>query len=118
MKKIEVMKKIFVGAIIMLMLFGVSSQILAYTINTYPTRLDGNIHGQTYDGNFYKRSQHVLGTDREKSTHPVIDMAATGKLDAKTAVAWAGSVTIIGGAVLGVCARFIPEGEQKKLAKK
>ena len=45
-------------------------------------------------------------------------LAATGKLDAKTAVAWAGSVTIIGGAVLGVCARFIPEGEQKKLEKK
>jgi hypothetical protein len=45
-------------------------------------------------------------------------MAATGKLDAETAVAWAGFVTIIGGAVLGVCARFIPEGEQKKLAKK
>ena len=45
-------------------------------------------------------------------------LAATGKMDAKTAVACAGSVTIIGGAVLGVCARFIPEGEQKKLAKK
>ena len=45
-------------------------------------------------------------------------MAATGKMDAKTAVTWAGSVTVIGGAVLGVCARFIPEGEQKKLAKK
>ncbi len=44
-------------------------------------------------------------------------LGATGKLDAKTAIAWAGSVTIIGGAVLGVCARFIPEGEQKKLAK-
>ena len=43
-------------------------------------------------------------------------LGATGKLDAKTAIAWAGSVTIIG-AVLGVCARFIPEGEQKKLAK-
>ena len=45
-------------------------------------------------------------------------LGATGKLDAKTATAWAGAVTIIGGAVLGVCARFIPEGEQKKLAKK
>lgn len=44
-------------------------------------------------------------------------LGAAGKLDAKTAIAWAGSVTIIGGAVLGVCARFIPEGEQKKLAK-
>ena len=45
-------------------------------------------------------------------------LGATGKMDAKVATAWAGSVTIIGGAVLGVCARFIPEGEQKKLAKK
>jgi len=45
-------------------------------------------------------------------------LGATGKMDAKTAVAWAGAVTIIGGAVLGVCARFIPEAEQKKLAKK
>lgn len=45
-------------------------------------------------------------------------LGATGKLDAKTAVTWAGSVTVIGGAVLGVCARFIPEGEQKKLEKK
>lgn len=45
-------------------------------------------------------------------------LGVTGKLDAKAATAWAGSVTIIGGAVLGVCARFIPEGEQKKLAKK
>ena len=45
-------------------------------------------------------------------------LGATGKMDAKTAIAWAGSVTIIGGAVLGVCARFIPEAEQKKLEKK
>ena len=30
----------------------------------------------------------------------------------------AGSVTILGGAVLGICARFIPDGEQKKLEKK
>ena len=45
-------------------------------------------------------------------------LGATGKMDAKSAIAWAGSVTIIGGAVLGVCARFIPEGEQKKLEKK
>ena len=45
-------------------------------------------------------------------------LGATGKMDAKIASAWAGSVTIIGGAVLGVCARFIPDGEQKKLAKK
>ena len=45
-------------------------------------------------------------------------LGSTGKLDGKTATAWAGSVTIIGGAVLGVCARFIPDGEQKKLEKK
>ena len=45
-------------------------------------------------------------------------LGATGKMDAKTAIAWAGSVTIIGGAVLGVCARFIPEAEQKKLENK
>lgn len=45
-------------------------------------------------------------------------LGATGKMDAKVASAWAGSVTIIGGAVLGVCARFIPDGEQKKLEKK
>ena len=45
-------------------------------------------------------------------------LGSTGKLDVKTATALAGSVTIIGGAVLGVFARFIPEGEQKKLAKK
>ena len=44
--------------------------------------------------------------------------AATGKIDAKTAIAITDSAIIIGGAVLGVCARFIPEGEQKKLAKK
>lgn len=45
-------------------------------------------------------------------------LGSTGKLDVKTATACAGSVTIIGGAVLGVCARFIPEAEQKKLTKK
>ena len=45
-------------------------------------------------------------------------LGATGKMDAKTASACAGSVTIVGGAVLGVCARFIPEAEQKKLEKK
>ena len=44
-------------------------------------------------------------------------LGATGKMDAKVATGWAGSVTIIGGAVLGVCARFIPEGEQKKQTK-
>lgn len=45
-------------------------------------------------------------------------LGATGKLDKVTASCIASSVTIIGGAVLGVCARWIPEGEQKKLAKK
>lgn len=45
-------------------------------------------------------------------------LGVTGKLDPKTSTAIAGSVTIIGGAVLGVCARFIPDGEQKKLEKK
>lgn len=45
-------------------------------------------------------------------------LGSTGKMDSKTAMAWAGSVTIIGGAVLGVCARFIPDAEQKKLEKK
>ena len=44
-------------------------------------------------------------------------LGSTGKLDLKIATAWAGSVTIIGGAILGVCARFIPEAEQKKLEK-
>ena len=42
-------------------------------------------------------------------------LGATGKMDLKFATAWAGSVTIIGGAVLGVCARFI---EDTKKAKK
>ena len=44
-------------------------------------------------------------------------LGSTGKLDLKIATAWASSVTIIGGAILGVCARFIPEAEQKKLEK-
>ena len=45
-------------------------------------------------------------------------LGATGKLDKATASAIASSVTIVGGAVLGVCARWIPDGEQKKLEKK
>ena len=45
-------------------------------------------------------------------------LGATGKLDKATASAIASSVTIVGGAVLGVCARWIPDGEQKKLANK
>ena len=44
--------------------------------------------------------------------------ASTGKLDVKTAIAISDSAIVIGGAVLGVCARFVPEGEQKKLEKK
>ena len=36
-------------------------------------------------------------------------LGVTGKLDPKVSTAWAGSVTIIGGAVLGVCARFIKD---------
>jgi len=43
-------------------------------------------------------------------------LGVTGKLDAKIAAAWGGSVTIIGNAVLGVSARFIKDGaiEEKK----
>ena len=44
-------------------------------------------------------------------------LGATGKMDLKTATAWGGSVTIIGNAALGVCARFIKE-DVKKVAKK
>ena len=40
-------------------------------------------------------------------------LGATGKLDAKTATAIGGSVTIGGNAVLGICARFIKEEEKK-----
>lgn len=42
---------------------------------------------------------------------------ATGKIDAKTALAISDSAVIVGGAVLGVCARFIPDAEQKKEKK-
>lgn len=42
-------------------------------------------------------------------------LGVTGKIDQKVATAWAGSVTIIGGAILGVCARFIDD--TKKLKK-
>lgn len=41
-------------------------------------------------------------------------LGATGKMDLKVSTAWAGSVTIIGGAVLGVCARFIDDTKAKK----
>ena len=44
-------------------------------------------------------------------------LGVTGKMDAKAATAWGGSVTIIGNAVLGVCARFIKD-EVKKVSKK
>lgn len=40
--------------------------------------------------------------------------ASTGKLDAKTAGAVSESAIIVGGAVLGVCARFIKDKETKK----
>ena len=36
-------------------------------------------------------------------------LGVTGKMDAKTATAIAGSITIGGNAVLGICARFIKE---------
>jgi len=41
-------------------------------------------------------------------------LGATGKMDAKTATAWGGSVTIVGNAILGICSRFIKEGVEKK----
>lgn len=41
-------------------------------------------------------------------------LGATGKMDLKLSTAWAGSVTIIGGAVLGVCARFIDDTKKAK----
>ena len=45
-------------------------------------------------------------------------LGATGKVDKQIASTIAGCFTIAGGAVLGICARWIPEGEQKKLEKK
>lgn len=39
-------------------------------------------------------------------------LGVTGKMDPKTATAIAGSVTIGGNAVLGICARFIKEEEK------
>ena len=41
-------------------------------------------------------------------------LGATGKMDLKISTAWAGSVTIIGGAILGVCARFIDDTKKAK----
>lgn len=41
-------------------------------------------------------------------------LGATGKMDTFTATAIAGSVTIAGGAVLGICARFIKETQSEK----
>ena len=41
-------------------------------------------------------------------------LGVTGRMDARTATTWGGSVTIIGNAVLGVCARFIKDGIEKK----
>lgn len=40
-------------------------------------------------------------------------LGVTGVIDAKVATAIAGSVTIGGNAVLGICARFIKEEEKK-----
>ena len=39
-------------------------------------------------------------------------LGVTGKMDAKTATAIAGSITIGGNAVLGICARFIKDEEK------
>jgi len=41
-------------------------------------------------------------------------LGVTGKLDAKTSAACGSSVTIIGNAVLGVCARFITDNTVSK----
>ena len=41
-------------------------------------------------------------------------LGVTGKMDAKMATAWGGSVTIVGNAILGVCARFIKDGAVAK----
>lgn len=41
-------------------------------------------------------------------------LGVTGKIDAKIATAIGGSITIVGGAVLGVCARFIKEAQIEK----
>lgn len=38
----------------------------------------------------------------------------TGKIDGKTAVAIADSAVVIGGAVLGVCVRFVKDGTIEK----
>lgn len=41
-------------------------------------------------------------------------LGVTGKIDGKTAAGLESSVTIVGNAVLGVCARFIKESVEKK----
>ena len=47
-----------------------------------------------------------------------IYLLAVGKVDGKTAGLIADTTVAVTGVILGICARFIPEGEQKKLAKK
>lgn len=47
-----------------------------------------------------------------------IYLLATGKIDGKTAAIVTDVTLTITGLILGICARYIPEGEQKKLAKK
>lgn len=47
-----------------------------------------------------------------------IYLLATGKIDGKTAAIITDVTVTITGLVLSICARYIPEGEKKKLAKK
>ena len=47
-----------------------------------------------------------------------IYFGVTGKIDGKTAAAIADSAVVVGGAVLGVCARFIKEDVTKKKTEK
>lgn len=47
-----------------------------------------------------------------------IYLLATGKIDGKTAAIITDVTVTVTGLVLGICSRYIPEGEQKKLAKK
>ena len=47
-----------------------------------------------------------------------IYLLATGKIDGKTAAIITDVTVTITGLILGICARYIPEGKQKKLAKK
>lgn len=47
-----------------------------------------------------------------------IYLLAIGKIDGKTAAIITDVTVTVTGLVLGICARYIPEGEKKKLAKK